>query len=232
VNTTPRRAQQNLSGEQFKRVEYPDSTLYAAQDALGGDPNAGVWRDLPTAEVRVSKPNDTYMYNKDLYNGQQMDHWSGDRSRGYASAGPLEPERHGQYAMLENSHDAPKVDWMVGHNDVKHHIPMLMGVAANDALARYHEPLHASDDLSKHSAPIVDRLAERGVVAPRDKSLPLNSISAADPEYNQYVNADFVDRPNITPDERMLGRATIRSVLRHKPAQAMHGAQFEQHRLF
>ena len=234
------RAQANLSGEQFKRVEYgaqSDDTLYAAQDISRVSPGEEGKGDVPTAEVRVTHPRTKYLYNSDVVGSNGPNSRTiNDRGLHETSLSRMPPDdRHNQGEQLplfQADHKPPYVDWMVAHKDMRQHIPALLGVAANETRGRFHEPLHASSDLSVHSAAIVDKLASKGVVAPRSKTTPLNTISTSDSDYANWANADFHNRPDISASEMSLGRGTLRSVLRHQPSEAMRGPQFEQHHLF
>jgi hypothetical protein len=211
----------SLSGEQFKRVKHGDTTIYAVQDPGHSTGPYGV----PTAEVQVYTPEDEYHYNQDAV----------ARGHSLGSGWPVAPsvEAHGQTPLFSVEHTPPTVDWMASHKDLRHHIPALMGIAANDTRSRFGEIPSADSDLSVYSSRLVDRLAAKGVIAPRDQSRPLNSFSTKHPSTNEYTSFDYqgVHTAEVSAHEVARGSHTIRTALRGpgKPSSVapLSGAQFK-----
>jgi hypothetical protein len=187
---------------------------------------------VPTAEVKVTKPHTKYYYNREFPNAGIDETPKFDRdphhlmqpyeqkygSNGYDDNGePLDNHVPGQYDFFAVNHRPAAIDEMFAHHSMRHHLPTLLGIAANDA-GWPTNPIEGSESLSEHSRPIVDRMVERGLLSPRQGGHYGNGISDSDPDWHDYkIDDDTLHMPAIPATEVAEGRKLFRNALRSKP---------------
>jgi hypothetical protein len=162
------------------------------------DGNSGPW--LPGqasgAAITVTAPQDLY---RTLHYPTKMD--PKPRFDDFQNRTDYEPEKETepgeQMGLFNHYHEAPKVFSLAATPDARHHVGALLGMAALESHARYGETPQASSDLSPNSAPVVQRLIDKGLVKAPDQS-DHNAIDHTVPEPGKVkaVNAmgnDYAD---------------------------------------
>lgn len=91
------------------------------------------------------------------------------------STEPL-PGPHGQQALFDVDHMPPVVESLFATEDARHLVPTALGLAARHSLSNYGELPIPSKDLSKHSAPLVEHLQQRGIVHEDEPSTARNEL--------------------------------------------------------
>lgn len=110
------------------------------------------------AAVAISPPHNQYLYNRDLIDDRHPDRADIVTYHPHNEPGP-------QTAMFGVLHEPPKVDLLMSSFDrPKGSVSRVLGVGALESHARWGEYPVPSGDLSKHSAPMVQRLVDKGVV--------------------------------------------------------------------
>ena len=94
--------------------------------------------------------------------------WHDPDSRQFSKA-VFPDEENGQGVLFGVSHRPPKIDYMAGTKDASRAgIAKILGLAAQDAQLRWGEPPQPSDNLSNHSAPVVNKLISAGLIRGRE----------------------------------------------------------------
>jgi hypothetical protein len=147
----------------------------------------------PTVQVGVTRSSDTYTYNDNAvgdHNARMSPEkggWAGRHTFGYF------PPEKGQGELFSVEHEAPHLDVLFAHHDMRHLVPGALGKAALETHARYGEYPKASNDLSPHSEKLVRRLSEKGVIQyPENLAYPdlQNGISDEDSYYHDYQQTE------------------------------------------
>jgi hypothetical protein len=96
-------------------------------------------------------------------------------------------EKNHQLPLFNTQWTPPKIDSMAATADSGHRIPALLGAAALESKARYGQLPVASDSLSKHSAPIVQHLVDKGII---------ESPHAVEGDEGMFADTSHVDVTN------------------------------------
>jgi hypothetical protein len=224
--------------DKFLRHEGLDYTRYQVQPS--SDSDEPPWK-VPTAEVLVSRPHTDYRYNREFpeaaydeplgprpgshsshmlqYEPQKYGDWAFDDD-----GEPLPNHVPGQFSFFTATHKPASVEEMFAHHSLRQHLPALIGMAAKSA-GWPTNPVVASESLSDHSQPIVDRMVDRGLLTPRQGGHHHNYISDNDPEFREYMATNNVDYERyLPPSQAVEGRKLYRNAMRMKPYTPSHSA--------
>lgn len=144
-------------------------------------------------------------YTPDMYYGTMRHHDSFNHD-GQGVLFQALPERH-------------EIDEAYSTKDARHHIPTLLGMAAQHSLQQRGRLPRASADLSVHSNQLVNKFADLGIIespAQRGKEQPLNSIGwEAGADSAQWRSQNTKYAGDEVPFERVnAGRQFVRDALR------------------
>ena len=177
---------------QFKRFtdDGDDATTYSVHSPQGG------------GFLRMERP--------------QTDTW-GTSWAGPGDRNPSAYDEHGQHEMFQTEYHPPKVTEIGVDPGMEHVVPRLLGLAARDSLRHYGRLPEADNDLSRHSLPVVSKLAAKGVIS-APEGITLNGIVKGGRNTEEWIGDHVatnlyhgMDVPAAHVDE---GSHLMRSVLR------------------
>lgn len=133
-------------------------------------------------------------------------------------AGSLTMPGH-QQQLFAHTYRPPTVSGLGAQEGMEHHVPSLLGMAAQESLQRWGRLPEASGDLSQHSRPMVQHLVNRGVIdEPKVLHKENNPYKKGDraTEAWAFENSIYakMDGERVPDEQAAAGSAFTRSLLR------------------
>lgn len=133
---------------------------------------------------------------------------------GILNSNPQRP----QMQLFEHTYRPPTVTGIAAQEGMEHHVPALMGLAAQESLQRWGRLPEASGDLSQHSAPMVQHLVDKGIISEPKVRFPENSYKKGDRSTEAWAFENSIyaklDGKPVPAEQAGAGSAFTRSLLR------------------
>lgn len=194
--------------DQKSKYDATDHYTYHAPKVEGEDPKG--------ARVSVTKPSNWYDVT--------------DRYHTYHDEGSGNP------VLFNVTHDPGYVSMMDSSPEHRAQAMTLLGIAATHHKTRYGAMPESDESLSAQAAPIVRRLASKGLVKPphMNEGIQANNLIERDPKrlaVDLIMSQPYGQTDLIPPHMVDAGRRTMREAMRSKPKgspQAGYGPRYEQ----